>query len=345
VLNVSCVRYTANSPEGLKAGTFLAGGFCGTLVQLGGDLDYLAKWLGFPRWSNHTKPCGICLATYRGQNSWLDNRNTAGWLTSGLTCAHWTTVCPLFEVPGVSGLSLAPDYMHNMFLGWLQYFYGSVLFLLVFHMMTGNPLDSLKEIAKFIKQHQKDIQTKYVYRPRLDKLSMFVKKTGYPRLRGRAADIMGLYNTMLELWKTHMTEANLQHRQIRLILILNKQNADCLEEYHPRQGFMAVPEARSAELLGWGLSMAQLHSQLLEHFKSEGIKVFNMTTKTHFAFHSLQLSVYIHPALVWCFKGETTMHNVQIMWKSCLPGTKHFGVSVKAAYKYRHLMHMRNAAL
>ena len=77
----------------------------------------------------------------------------------------------------------------------------------------------------------------------------------------------------------------------------------------------------------------------------KGTKVFNMTSKTHFALHSLQLAVYIHPALVWCFKGESTMHSMQYIWKSCLPGTKHFGVSVKAAWKYRHLMHIRDAKL
>ena len=33
-----------------------------------------------------------------------------------------------------------------------------------------------------------------------------------------------------------------------------------------------------------------------------------------------------------------TMHRVQVLWKSCLPGSKHWQVSKKAALKERHLL-------
>ena len=323
----------------------MAGGFCGLLVQVGGDLDYLAKWLNVPRWSNHAKPCGLCPATFRGTNSWMDNRPNAGWLEAGLSCDHWVSSCPLFNVPGVDGTNISPDYMHNMFLGWLQYLYGSIFYLLVFVLLAGSPLSKLSQVEAFIRSHQKNNDVKYKYKPRLTKLSMFLKKTGYPRLRGRASDIMGLHHAMLDVWKAHMQEENVHHRRIRLLLDLNHQIANLLDEFHPRYGYLAVPENEHKKLMTKGLSMAQLHSQILEHFKDEGTKVFNMTSKTHFALHSLQLAVYIHPALVWCFKGESTMHSMQYIWKSCLPGTKHFGVSVKAAWKYRHLMHIRDAKL
>ena len=59
---------------------------------------------------------------------------------------------------------------------------------------------------------------------------------------------MGLYDTMLALWKEHMTEALLQHRQVRLMLTLNKQIADTLEQYHPRNGYMDRSQQRAAEL-------------------------------------------------------------------------------------------------
>jgi hypothetical protein len=103
----------------------------------------------------------------------------------------------VFEIPGVVGTSLALDYMHNMFLGWLQYLYGSIMYMLVFVVMGGSDMENLTAIAAFIKKDQKARGTTHKYRPRLDKLSMFKKKKSYPRLRGRAADIMGLYDTML----------------------------------------------------------------------------------------------------------------------------------------------------
>ena len=155
---------------------------------------------------------------------------------------------------------------------------------------------------------------------------------------------MGLCDARLALWKEHMTEALLQHRQVRLMLTLNKQIADTLEQYQPRNGYMAVPTDPSKELLSWGMSMAQVHSQLLEHYKTEGVhKVFNLTSKNHFALHSLQLSGYIHPALIWCCRGEATMRSLGRVWKSCLDGSKHFDVSARASHKLRHLVHFRNA--
>ena len=275
--------------------------------------------------------------------SWLDNRKCAGWLAAGITCAHWACNCTVFEIPGVDGTNIAPDYMHNMFLGWLQYLYGSIMYMLVFVVMSGSHEDNLKQIAAFIKK----IGMAKAPSTNTDRgLISFQcsKKKDFPRLRGRAADIMGLCDTMLALWKEHMTEALLQHRQVRLMLTLNKQIADTLEQYHPRNGYMAVPTDPSKELLSWGMSMAQVHSQLLEHYKTEGVhKVFNLTSKTHFALHSLQLSGHIHPALIWCFKGEATMRSLGRVWKSCLDGSKHFDVSARASYKLRHLVHLRNA--
>jgi hypothetical protein len=163
-------------------------------VQLNGDLEYLAKWLGAPRWSNHTKFCAICRATYRGVLSWHDNRPTAEWIRSLVTTGNWqgvwTTICKLFDIPGLSSLSIAYDFMHNCYLGWLQYFFGSILFYLLRHVLEGDALTNLMDVvAPFIRKYQRDHDIKHRYRPNLTKLTMFEKKKSYPRLRGRAADI------------------------------------------------------------------------------------------------------------------------------------------------------------
>ena len=68
---------------------------------------------------------------------------------------------------------------------------------------------------------------------------------------------------------------------------------------------------------------------------------FTVTSKTHFAWHSLQFSNCIHPFLIWCYEGESTMRRAQILWKSCLHGSKHWQASKKAAWKERHLMWMQ----
>ena len=65
-------RYRHSTPAGRKAGTPLAGGYFGVLLQLSGDLDHFTKWLGLPQSTTHSKPCALCRAQYSGANSWLD---------------------------------------------------------------------------------------------------------------------------------------------------------------------------------------------------------------------------------------------------------------------------------
>ena len=218
----SFARYGRFSDEGKKATTDLAGGYFGCLLQLCGDLDYNARWLGLPRWSNHAKPCALCMATFRGPLSWTDNRPSALWISSCLTIANWReyceTECEIFDLPGMSGLSVAMDYTHNMFLGWLQYLYGSVFYLLVHVILPGEALENLTAIGEFITNFQDENYTEHKYSHRLDKLSMFMKKSGYPKLRGKAVDIRGLDKTMLALWSKHMHVTDRAHRQIRLVL-------------------------------------------------------------------------------------------------------------------------------
>lgn len=227
------------------------------------------------------------------------------------------------------------DFMHCMFLGWQQYLYGSVFHLLVFKLMGGTPLANLSDIQEWILSFQRLNDVQYPYRHRLDKLSMFQKKSGYPRLRGRAADIMGLDTAMLGLWKEHMEAGNVVHKRIRLLLDLNVRVAKILHEFSPKTGHFKVPEPAYGQLRSMALDMAQLHAQVLEHFQNEGTKVFNITSKTHFALHSLLLAQHIHPALVWCFKGEAMMRRSSAIWKSCVDGSRHWQVSMKAALKYR----------
>ena len=89
-------------------------------------------------------------------------------------------------------------------------------------------------------------------------------------------------------------------------------------------GHTALPEPQYTKAFQGGLSMAQLHKQLNEHFEATDVIFFTVTSKTHFAWHSLQFSNCIHPFLIWCYEGESTMRRAQILWKSCLHGSKHW---------------------
>ena len=154
---------------------------------------------------DHSKPCGLCKATFKGVMSWMDNRPTAKWISGGSTTAnwreHWNTSCALFRIPGISAWSVSMDYMRCMFLGWLQCLCGFIMYMLVYTLMPDEPLADLHEIGEFIKQFQRARPTSHIYKQRLDKLSMSHKKKGHPKLRGWAADIKGLDAAMLSVWE------------------------------------------------------------------------------------------------------------------------------------------------
>lgn len=105
---------------------------------------------------------------YRGNLSWRDKRVNSGWQASTLTPStyrsHFSPTSALFQLPAISSLSLAMDFMHCHHLGWLQYLYGSILHLLVFFLMPGEHLINLAQIGQFIKNYQK--QTKQNIRTR-----------------------------------------------------------------------------------------------------------------------------------------------------------------------------------
>ena len=232
--------------------------------------------------------------------------------------------------------------MHNVYLGWQMHCYGSVLTLLTEDLLPKDCLANLKTVAAWIRAFQKTSGAKHRYRHKLDKVSMFKKKKGFPKLKGRAADIRSLDQTMYMLWQQHRHPGDTQHAQISFLLQTNMEIGQILEEFSPRYGCMAVPEPQASELERKGRLVAQLTAQLMDHYKSVNRQLFNFTAKMHFTIHSLQLAKFIHPALVWCFKGESNMKTVQRMWKSCLDGRNHWRVSKNAALKYRHLLHLKS---
>ena len=237
------------------------------------------------------------------QTSWLDNRPGSKWqgllLTNRSWTKHWQSTSQLFLLPGFSCWSVALDLMHNLYLGWLQFLYGSIMFLLVFHVLPGEPLANLKHIGAFIKEFQKGDKTRQKFRPRLDKLSMFQKAKGFPKLKGCAADIRGLDKAMMACWEHHLDSDNPQYLQISALLQLNVEVHDVLDRFSPKMGYLALPDNVHAEVLPKCFQMVQLHVQLQDHYAATDLQIFNLTSKTHFCLHTMQLSNAIHPYLTW----------------------------------------------
>ena len=122
---------------------WLADGYFGLLWAIKGDLDYLGYFLGFPR-VTATRPCGLCPCTIHDDMPWTDFRAHAPWIPAQYSKEAYEGLfggCnALLSLPAVSVLSIAPDYMHVKFLGTDQFLLGSVLYLLIHHLMAGHVL-------------------------------------------------------------------------------------------------------------------------------------------------------------------------------------------------------------
>ena len=114
-------------------------------MALIGDLDYMNKFLGLPHWASAANPCNLCLCTKAGPLTWKDSRPNAPWRATTYTTGSWQanpdrSKNPIFDAANISGLSCQSDYMHVKYLGYRQFFLGSVLWLLAHEILLGEPL-------------------------------------------------------------------------------------------------------------------------------------------------------------------------------------------------------------
>ena len=136
--------YRPGSAEGQKAPSPLADGHFACIWVIKGDLEWFGKTLKLP-WFSSAKPCCFCPAESTAGSTlcWSDFRKTKQtWLGAAWTPDDWRVAFPnlhrLFGLPGVSILTVAPDWMHGKHLGTDQYVYGSILHCLVYEIMPGS---------------------------------------------------------------------------------------------------------------------------------------------------------------------------------------------------------------
>ena len=245
------MRWPRNSPNGLRAGKHLANGYCGCLWSLIGDLDYLVSILKLPNF-NSSRPCSLCRCSLAGANSWSDFSPSALWRNQLWTLTAWKnwegrSQCPLFGcLSYCSALTVHLDYMHCKYLGVDQYVYASVLALLCCQVMSGTPQENLNRCWRTIKEYYHRHQTRIRYRY-LNKLTMFLRKSGTPKLRGKAGEIRHFAPVICHLWTLHMDSNFEVHQQIHMLLKCADGTAD-----HKQQGRSRISSGRSTQVL-WSL--------------------------------------------------------------------------------------------
>ena len=151
---------------------------------------------------------------------------------------------PLFETLGVSTYTTHLDYMHVKYLGTDQYFLGSVLFVLCCRLMGGSREDNALQIwgmvSEFYTANEQLCRCPY----KILKLSMFSSGPGgYPKLKGKAAEVRDLAPALLSVWREGMSEEDPMH-----IAILCALEASCrMEEILRRNKGWKLPPDLAGE--------------------------------------------------------------------------------------------------
>ena len=112
------------------------------------DLDHGYKAYKMPNPTCNT-PCGCCPCN-SSDKPWFDFRPTAAWIPKIYTVDDWLqsgrNACILFAIVGVTILSWYPDWMHCKPLGIDKFLLGSVLWLLVHHILPGTVDENLAQL-------------------------------------------------------------------------------------------------------------------------------------------------------------------------------------------------------
>lgn len=213
-------------------------------------------------------------------------------------------------------------------------------YLLVYTILQhGSPLQNLLYLETLVQEFYKQNPTECKFK-HMSKLSMFLRKTGGPKLRGKAIEIRSFCHVLVHLW-TKFHNPNLQiHRQILLFLKLSGQIDAVLEEY---KGEYALPAPAALKFKKLVFNMGYLVILLENHFKNEeGVPhLFTATSKLHGVAHTALWAEFVSPRLVLCFTGEDYMHHVQSLAQSCIAGTGPYLTVNKTVDKMRVALHIQ----
>ena len=143
-----------------KKGQDLADGYCGVILLLKADLEFLASHFQL----NHTSsnfPCCLCKADRQmTSRPWTDCRLQAAWRETSWTKDSWAAEhpdCHPFFRMCDNGIDMVyPDLMHSKHLGTDQVLLGSILSWLSKSFLPDTAKNNLEYVWDWIKDWQKD---------------------------------------------------------------------------------------------------------------------------------------------------------------------------------------------
>lgn len=129
---------------------------------------------------------------------------------------------------------------------------------------------------------------------------MFVGDGGFPKLKGRAAEVKCIGKPLAAVFLHFMSADDPIHRLVYLGLTLLCK----LEDLIAAEESFAFTSPSHAEFVDSTYSFLAVLTKLCHHFHDDSQQLFHFTIKCHYLLHIAFNTKWVHPALSWCYSGE-----------------------------------------
>ena len=155
---------------------------------------------------------------------------------------------------------------------------------------------------------------------------------GYPKLKGKAAEVKHLTPALLEIWAEAMKRDDTVHIAVHTCLKASVRLDQILEEHTD----FTLPEEVANEFVHNAFLYVQHNSLLANAHK---LPLFNVTVKLHYMLHGARNAKFLNPRMSWCFQGEDYMQHMRVLAHSCLRGNPMHQAQSKLLDKMLIAMH------
>ena len=165
-------------------------------------------------------------------------------------------------------------------------------------------------------------------------IGMFCKKSrpnsGFPKLKGRAAEVKAMGIPLLATWEAFMSDS-LLHRQV-LVMLRCSVSLDVAMAEH--RHLNAYPAPIFGKFMADCENFLVLYSAAASAYNGIGVRVFNVVPKFHLLWHACHQAQFVNPAMSWCFSGEDGMLHWRRLGSASLRGTPSWHISRKILFRW-----------
>eukprot|EP00959_Pyramimonas_sp_CCMP1952_P309646 6480016-Pyramimonas_sp.AAC.1 len=330
------------SAEGVLAGTPLCSldePYFGVLWSVKGDLDWYFKGLGLKSY-NSVAPCEFCPCDRTKPKAlWPTSFHaTAEWKRKLHTSVEWREsqedLHILFQqLPYLSQHNLEADELHILHLGVLQYYLGSILWLLVYECMAGTPQENMDKIwaAVLVEYSKFPGGTEY---SKLG-LSSFTNPANhdkqYPRLKGRGCEVKSLLLPLQAVW--------LRYKKNGAFYTVVSESFDAITQVQyiidEFKADLFAPDTEAAKCLAQANQFLLTYCRLATMSDRRMLMLFSAVPKLHWVWHMAHRGLYLSIRRGATFVDEDFVKHMKKIGSKCISGTPMHDVPFSLVTKYR----------